>query len=122
MNKKNGGQKTNATDFLGKIVQVSIDRPLNSNHHKYAWRYELNYGFVSGTKSGDGEEVDAYVIGINKPLQTFTGKCIAIIHRTNDDDDKLVVVPDGMNITDEEIISATKFQEHFFKSKVLRGV
>lgn len=38
--------------------------------------------------------MDSYVLGIYEPLETFTGKCIAIIHRTNDNDDKLVVVPE----------------------------
>ena len=30
----------------------------------------------------------------------FTGKVIAIINRTNDNDDKLIVVPEGVNYTD----------------------
>ena len=101
-------EKTNASDFLGKIVQVTIDRPLNSKHRKYGWSYELNYGFVPNTKSGDNEELDAYVLGVNIPLETFTGRCIAVIHRTNDDDDKLVLVPDGEELTDEQIMTATK--------------
>jgi inorganic pyrophosphatase len=110
----------NSTDFLGKIVQVTIDRPLGSIHHKFEFKYELNYGFVPNMKSGDGEEIDVYVIGVNEPLKTFTRKCIAVIHRTNDDDDKLIVVPDGVELTDEEIVLATHFQEQFFKSVVIR--
>lgn len=110
----------NATDFLGKTVQVTIDRPLGSTHHKFGFKYELNYGFVPNTKSGDGEEIDAYIMGVNDPVETFTGKCIAVIHRTDDDDDKLIVVPDEVELTDEEIILATHFQEQFFKSVVVR--
>ncbi len=109
-----------ATDFLGKIVQITIERPLNSTHHKFGWEYKLNYGFVPNTKSADGEEIDAYIIGVNEPLKTFTGKCIAVIHRINDDDDKLIVVPDEVELTDEEIILATHFQEQFFKSVIVR--
>ena len=111
----------NALDFIGKIVSVKIDRPLNSKHHKYDWEYKLNYGFVPDTKSPDGEELDVYIIGVNEPVKTFSGKCIAVIHRTNDNDDKLIVVPDGKEFTDEEIISATNFQEQFFKSVILRN-
>jgi inorganic pyrophosphatase len=109
-----------ATDYLGKIVTVTIDRPLHSKHPKHGSEYLLNYGFLPGTVSPDGEELDAYIIGVDSPLQTFTGRCIAVIHRTNDDDDKLVVVPDGVDLTDEEIVSATNFQEKFFESEIVR--
>jgi len=109
-----------ATTYLGKVVNVTIDRPLNSKHHKFGWEYKLNYGFVPDTMSPDGEELDAYVMGVDTPLATFTGKCIAVIHRTNDDDDKLIVVPEGIEFTDEQIVSATNFQEQYFKSVILR--
>ena len=75
---------------------------------------------MPNTLSGDGEELDAYVLGINEPLETFTGKCIAIIHRTNDNDDKLVVVPKNKTFTNEEIKELTNFQEKYFTSIILR--
>ena len=75
---------------------------------------------MPNTLSGDGEELDAYVLGINEPLETFTGNCIAIIHRTNDNDDKLVVVPKNKAFTDEEIKELTNFQEKYFTSIILR--
>ena len=109
-----------ATDFIGKTVTVTMDRPMNSKHPKYGWNYDLNYGFIPNTKSPDGEELDAYIVGVNEPVGTFNGKCIAVIHRTDDNDDKLVVVPGGLEMTDEEIIRATHFQEQFFKSIILR--
>ncbi len=110
----------NATSFLGKVVQVTIDRPLNTKHHKFGWEYKLNYGFIPDTMSPDGEELDAYVMGVNEPVTSFTGKCIAVVHRTNDADDKLIVVPEEIEFTDEQIESATKFQEQYFKSVILR--
>lgn len=110
-----------ATDFLGKIVTITIDRPLYSKHPKHDFVYELNYGFVPNTIAPDGEELDAYVIGPNLPIKTFKGICIAVIHRTNDDDDKLVVVPENTNVADDEIRSVTHFQEQFFKSKIIRA-
>jgi inorganic pyrophosphatase len=110
-----------ATDYLGKAVTVNIDRPLHSKHPKHGFIYELNYGFVPGSISPDGEELDAYIIGPNIPLKIFKGICIAVIHRTNDDDDKLVVVPENMNVTDDEIRTATHFQEQFFKSEIIRA-
>ena len=97
-----------------------MDRPLGSKHPDWDLIYEVNYGYVPNTISGDGEELDCYVLGVNKPLDNFTGKCIAIIHRTNDNDDKLIIVPDGMNFTDEEIRNLTNFQEKYFKSIIIR--
>ena len=91
--------------FLGQIVNVKMDRPLGSKHPKHGFIYPVNYGYIPNTVSGDGEELDAYVLGEFMPLQEFTGWVIAIIHRTNDDDDKLVVVKDGKNYTDEQIKS-----------------
>jgi inorganic pyrophosphatase len=111
---------TLAQDFLGKIVDLTIDRPLGSKHPKHGFVYPVNYGFVPGTEAPDGEELDVYVLGIDQPLKTFRGICRAVIHRTNDDDDKLVVVPEGVEISDEDIRRATHFQEQYFASKILR--
>ena len=106
--------------YLNKTVTVKMDRPLGSKHPDWDLIYEVNYGYVPNTISGDGEELDCYVLGVNRPLDNFTGKCIAIIHRTNDNDDKLIIVPDGMNFTDEEIRNLTNFQEKYFKSIIIR--
>jgi inorganic pyrophosphatase len=108
-------------NYLNKIVQVKIDRPLGSKHPKHGFIYEVNYGFIPDTVSGDGEELDAYVLGVDKPIQEFEGKCIAIIHRTNDNDDKLVMVtPELENMTDEEIRKMVNFQEQYFESEIIR--
>jgi len=114
--------KTNyAIRFIGKEVTIEIDRPLGSIHPKHNFVYQVNYGFVPGTVAPDGEAVDAYLLGINEPLRLFKGACIAIIHRIDDDDDKLVVVSKGMeNITNETICQLTNFQEKFFKSQIIR--
>ncbi|MBR1890790.1 MAG: inorganic diphosphatase [Clostridia bacterium] len=107
-------------EYLGKIVTVTMDRPLGSKHPKHGFIYPVNYGYIPNTVSGDGEELDAYVLGEHEPLKTFTGRVIAIIHRTNDDDDKLVVMKDGRNYTDEQIRALTEFQEQWFESVILR--
>ena len=106
--------------FLGQIVTVKMDRPLGSKHPKHGFIYPVNYGFIPGTTSGDGEELDAYVLGEHKPLEEFTGVVIAIIHRLDDNDDKLVVMREGRNYTDDQIRALTEFQEKFFKSQILR--
>ena len=112
--------QTNSRDFLGQNVTVKMDRPLGSKHPKHGFTYTVNYGYIPGTISGDGEELDAYVLNVDVPLDTFTGKCVAIIHRTNDNDDKLVVIPNNTAITTAEIERRTAFQEQWFKHEIIR--
>ena len=112
---------TNPTRLIGETVHLTIDRPLGSSHPKGGWSYPVNYGFVPGTESGDGEALDAYVLGVDSPLSRFTGQCIAVIRREEEDDPKLVVVPEGETLTDEQILAATRFQEVYFTSKVVRA-
>ena len=80
----------------------------------------VNYGFIPNTISGDGEELDAYLLGVYEPVEKFDGVVIAYIHRTNDDDDKLIIVPEGKQISDEEIRNLTNFQEQYFESEIIR--
>ena len=110
------------TRFLNKVITVKIDRPMGSKHsEKYPNHiYPINYGYVPGTISGDGKELDVYVLGTYEPLKTFTGKCIAIIHRINDNDDKLVVVPENRYFSNSQIRALTEFQERFFKSEIIK--
>jgi inorganic pyrophosphatase len=106
--------------FLEQRVEVKIDRPLGSAHPKHGYIYPLNYGYIEGIKAPDGDELDAYILGIFTPLTTFTGICIAIIHRLDDEDDKLIIVPEGKEYSNEQIIALTEFQESFFKSVIIR--
>lgn len=113
-------EKANAKDFLGKVVEVKIDRKLGTNHPKHGFIYMLNYGFIPNTISGDGEELDAYVVGVFEPVDSYIGKVIAVIHRTNDDDDKLVVSPQGVDYSIDAIRALTEFQERFFESEIIK--
>lgn len=109
-----------ANDYLGKNVSIVIDRKLGTEHPKHGFIYMVNYGYVPNTISGDGEELDAYLLGVFEPVDEFIGKVIAVIHRTNDDDDKLVVVPDDRKYSDDEIRALTEFQEQYFESVIIR--
>lgn len=113
-------EKTNATDYLGKEVTIKIDRQLGTRHPKHNFMYMLNYGFIPNTVSGDGEELDAYLLGEFEPVDSSNGKVIAIIHRTNDDDDKLIVSKDGKEYSNDVIEAMTEFQERFFESIIIR--
>lgn len=107
-----------ANSFLEKKVTVKIDRQLGSKHPKHGFMYMLNYGYIPNTISGDGEELDAYILGVYEPINEFSGKVIAVIHRLNDDDDKLIV--SNKNYSDDAIRALTEFQERFFESIIIR--
>lgn len=109
-----------AEKYLGKEVEIVIDRPLGSLHPKHGFKYGANYGYIKGVKAPDGEDLDAYFLGTDIPLQIAKGKVIAIVHRLNDDDDKLIVVPENTELTDEDIEKATQFQEQWFEHKIIR--
>ncbi len=107
-------------EYIGKEIKIEIDRPFGSKHPKHGFIYPVNYGYVPNTMSGDGEELDAYLLGVFEPVDEYTGECIAIIHRTNDNDDKLVIVSEGKNYTDEAIDALTEFQEQYFDHIIIR--
>ncbi len=110
----------NVKEYLNKKVKVNIDRKMGSKHPKHGFVYPVNYGFIPNTISGDGEELDCYILGVYEPLEEFEGECIAIIHRLNDNDDKLIIVPNGMNFSNNEIDALVEFQERFFKHEIIR--
>ena len=106
--------------MLGKIVKVTVDRPLGSYHPKYKdLYYPVNYGFVESIIGGDGEYQDAYVLGIDQPLKQFIGKVIAVVHRLDDVEDKWVVAPTETAFTKEEIYKQVEFQERYFRIEIL---
>ena len=118
---KNFIMKKQTDKILQKHVHVIIDRKLGSVHPEHDdIVYEVNYGYVKGVVGGDGEEQDVYVLGVDEPIDEFDGIVTAIIHRNNDDEDKWVVVPDGVVITDDEIKRKTEFMEKYFDIEILR--
>ena len=111
----------NNIEYIGKTIKIKIDRPFGSKHPKHGFIYPVNYGYVPNTISGDGEELDAYLLGLFEPVEEYEGECIAIIHRTNDNDDKLVVVPAGKYYSDDAINALTEFQEQYFEHIIIRN-
>lgn len=105
--------------MLGKIVTVCVDRPLGSCHpeHKNLY-YPVNYGYIPGVPAPDGEDQDAYVLGVDCPILSFEGRVIAVIHRTDDAEDKCVVVPDGLDLSRDAVAEQTHFQEKYFHTEI----
>ena len=111
-----------AQNYIGKKVKILVDRALGSQHPKHGFIYEVNYGFVPGTISGDGEELDAYVLNVSQPMAEFEGVCIGVVHRTNDDDDKLVIAPEEKIYTKQQIEALVEFQERFFEHEIIEEI
>lgn len=109
------------SDVIGSTVECIMDRPMGTTHPRFSHMYyPINYGYVNGVMAGDGAEQDVYIVGVDKPLETFTGKVIAVYHRYNDVEDKWIVAPEGMDFSDEEILAQIDFQEKFFDGVLMR--
>ena len=105
---------------IGRTVTVTVDRPLGSYHPEHEdTYYPINYGYVEGIMAPDGEEQDAYILGVDEAVEKFTGTVIAVVHRNDDVEEKWVVVPEGMTFTKEEIMKQIYFQEQYFDSKIM---
>lgn len=108
------------TPYLGQAVQVVIDRPLGSVHPRHPdICYPVNYGFLPDTISGDGAPIDAYVLGVDTPVETYQGVVIAVVAREDDVEDKLVVAPYAVMFSRDEIAEAVAFQEQYFTSTII---
>ena len=106
--------------MIGDIVTVTIDRPLGSFHPEYRdMYYPVNYGYIEGVIAPDGEEQDAYVLGVNEAVEKFTGKIIAVIHRSDDVEEKWVVCSESQSFSKEEIMEQVKFQEQYFQPEII---
>lgn len=106
--------------MIGKTVTVTVDRLLGSFHPEYKdIYYPVNYGYIEGTTAPDGEELDAYILGVDKAVEKFTGRIIAVIHRYDDIERKLVVCPENLTFSKEEILKQVHFQEKYFKYGII---
>ena len=102
-----------------ELITVTVDRPIGSSHPDYpSLVYPVNYGYIEGVLTPGGEEQDAYIIGVDIPVDKFTGRKIAIIHRKDDVGDKWVVAPENMPYTKQQIEEMVYFQEQYYDSFV----
>ncbi len=108
--------------LLGQEVDIIMDRPVGTHHPKHPdIIYPINYGYLDGLLSADGEGIDVYLLGVHEPLERFHAKVIAVICREDDIEDKLAAAPVGMDFSEEEIAEAVRFQEQFYRSTVSKN-
>ena len=106
--------------YLGQTVTIGIDRPIGYVHRKgeKTLVYPINYGYIPDVLGGDGEELDVFLLGVDHPVETYTGRIIGIVYRADDVEDKLVMAPEGVDFTVAEIEEAIRFQERYYDSHV----
>lgn len=112
-------RKALVNSYIGRTVEIKIDRPKGSVHPQHSnFVYPINYGYISGVLGGDGENLDVYLLGVDKPVNQFVARIIGIVHRHNNVEDKLVAAPEGINFTKKEIAEAVHFQEQYYESEI----
>lgn len=112
-------RKALVKSFLGKTVDIIVDRPIGSVHPKHRdIIYPVNYGYIPNVFSGDGEEMDVYLLGVDVPVEKYKACIIVIVHRHDDVEDKLIAAPKGVNFTEDEISKAIYFQEQYFDTVI----
>ena len=106
--------------YLGRIVDIEIDRPVGYVHHKgeKTLVYPINYGYIPDVLGGDDEELDVFLLGVDTPVEKFTGRIIGIVYRADDVEDKLVMAPIDMSFNASEIASAVYFQEKYYHTTI----
>lgn len=106
--------------FLGKKVDVIIDRPIGYVKEKDGFKtvYPVNYGYIPGVFAQDGEELDVYLLGVSEPVDSYKARIIGYVRRFDDNEDKLIAAPDGVYVTEAEAENALDFQERFFRHKI----
>ena len=113
-------RKAQVKAYLGQTVRIGIDRPIGYVHHKekYDLVYPINYGYIPGVLGGDDEELDVFLLGVDTPVESFTGRIIGIVYRADDVEDKLVMAPEGMTFSAQEIAQAVQFQEKYYHTTI----
>lgn len=113
-------RKALVKSYLGKMVDIKIDRPIGYVHKKknYSLTYPINYGYIPNVFGGDGKELDVYLLGVDNPVKEYSARIIGIVHRHNDVEDKLIAAPTNMIFYQNEIAEAIHFQEQYYKTTV----
>lgn len=113
-------RKALVKSYLGKTITIKIDRPIGYIHKKenYSLTYPINYGYIPGVLGGDGEELDVYLLGVDVPVSDYTGEIIGIVYRKNDVEDKLIMAPESVAFTQNEIKEQINFQEQYYETEI----
>ena len=77
-------------DQLVATARLVVDRPRGSPHPRYpSLRYPLDYGYLRGTRSGDGEGIDVWLGSLSH--RTVTGIICTVDLHNRDAEIKLLL-------------------------------
>ena len=102
-----------ALDKLAETSQIVIDRPKGSAHPRFTqYIYPLDYGYLEGTSSMDGEGIDLW-LGTD-PAEKLTAILCTVDLIKRDSEIKLL-----LGCTEEEIQTVLAFHN---QSELMRGM
>ncbi len=102
-----------------EIYVVKIDQPIGSSSPDYpAMVYPVNCGYIEGIQGQEGRAQEAYVLGVDIPVDSFCGQRIAVIRRRDGQGSPWVVVPEEILYTKQQIEEMVHFQEQYYDSQV----
>ncbi|MBI5410284.1 MAG: hypothetical protein HZA14_13055 [Nitrospirae bacterium] len=101
-------------------VVVFVDKPMGSKHPRFGWTYPINCGYVRRACTIHGDTLSVYILGVDRPINIFSGKAIAVVYRRTETTYRLVVAPDGIDFSDNEIEKAIEFENEKHNRLILR--
>lgn len=106
--------------LLGKTVNVIIEQKYGTLDQRSDGEMTVNCGFVSQPASiVDRELIDAYVVGVYQPCDTFTGTVIGLVCHEEDDRMHVLVAPLAVNVKKEDIIEQIGCVEQYYRSRLV---
>ena len=74
-----------AFDTLVSSSEIMLDRPKGSVHPRYPdIRYPLDYGYLQGTRSGDGDGIDIWIGSMTERHVTGVVLCVDLLKRDSE--------------------------------------
>ncbi len=105
-----------ANHLLNQTVDVIIDHPYGSHHPYRDSIYELNYGYIYNEENDT--YINAYIYGIEEPLETYKGQVVGLIYHKEDNDIRLIVASPLLIINKDELIQAVGFEEQYYDTYI----
>lgn len=107
-------------ELLGTTVNVIVEQKYGTLDQRSDGEMTVNCGFVSQPASiVDREMIDAYVVGVYQPCDSFTGTVIGLVCHEEDDRMHLLVAPVTLNVKKEEIIEQIGCVEQYYRSRLV---
>lgn len=74
-----------AFDILVSSSEIVLDRPRGTSHPRYPdFIYPLDYGYLKGTYSGDGDGIDVWVGSLTERCVTGMIVCVDLVKRDSE--------------------------------------